>query len=132
MFLRTRLLLSSSTKFMSPDWSAIRRQFPALESWTFLNTATFGQLPRRATEAVREHFAHRDELACMDFLDWFADHDRLRERIGRLIHADPESIAFIPHASAGLSLLLGGIPWKAGDQIVTLEHEFPNNLYYPA
>ena len=26
------------------DWKKIRAEFPALESWTFLNTATFGQL----------------------------------------------------------------------------------------
>ena len=47
-----------------PDWDAVRREFPALANWTYLNTATFGQLPRRATEAVARHFAHRDELAC--------------------------------------------------------------------
>jgi selenocysteine lyase/cysteine desulfurase len=117
---------------MAPDWAAIRAQFPALESWTFLNTATFGQLPVRATQAVSGHFAHRDAAACMDFLDWFADHDRLRGSIGQLIHADADSIAFVPNASSGLSLLLGGIDWKPGDQILTLEQEFPNNLYYPA
>lgn len=117
---------------MAPDWPAIRAQFPALESWTFLNTATFGQLPVRATQAVNRHFARRDEVACMDFLDWFADHDRLRGSIGQLIHADADSIAFVPNASSGLSLLLGGIDWKPGDQILTLEQEFPNNLYYPA
>jgi hypothetical protein len=31
------------------DWDAVRGKFPALAHWTHLNTATFGQLPRRAT-----------------------------------------------------------------------------------
>lgn len=117
---------------MAADWAKIRDEFPSLQYWTYLNTATFGQLPRRATEAVNRHFAHRDIFACSDFVDWYGDHDRLRELIGRLIHALPESIAFIPNASYGLSLLLGGMDWKPGDRIVTLEHEFPNNIYYPA
>ena len=65
------------------DWRAIRDEFPALGNWTFLNTATFGQLPRRATEAVARHFMHRDELACADFLNWFDDMQRVREKAAR-------------------------------------------------
>jgi selenocysteine lyase/cysteine desulfurase len=117
---------------MAVDWQAVRGQFPALEGRTFLNTATFGQLPRNATAAVKRHFEHRDELACADFLDWFDDADRIRGQAARLIQCEPEDIAFIPNASTALSLLLGGIEWKPGDRIVTLEHEFPNNLYFPA
>jgi selenocysteine lyase/cysteine desulfurase len=115
----------------APDWDAVRGEFPALEHWTFLNTATFGQLPRRATEAVAAHFAHRDELACGDFLAWYDDADRLRAKIGKLIGAEPESIAFVPNASTALGLLLAGLDWRAGDRVLTLEHEFPNNLYAP-
>jgi len=114
-----------------PDWDAVRREFPALAHWTYLNTATFGQLPRRATEAVATHFAHRDELACGDFLAWYDDADRIRAKIGRLINCAPEDIAFVPNASTALGLLLAGMDWHSGDHVLTLEHEFPNNLYAP-
>jgi selenocysteine lyase/cysteine desulfurase len=114
-----------------PDWDAIRREFPALANWTYLNTATFGQLPGRATEAVARHFAHRDELACADFLVWYDDADRIRAKIGRLIHCAADDIAFVPNASTALGLLLAGLDWRAGDHVITLEHEFPNNLYAP-
>jgi cysteine desulfurase/selenocysteine lyase len=115
----------------TPDWRAIRAEFPALAHWTYLNTATFGQLPRRATEAVAHHFAHRDELACADFLAWYDDADRIRAKIGRLINCEPADIAFVPNASTALGLLLAGLDWHSGDQVLTLEHEFPNNLYAP-
>lgn len=81
----------------SVDWAAVRCEFPALENWTYLNTATYGLLPRRATAAVAQHFAHRDELACWDFLDWFDDATRLRTKIGQLIGCGPEDIAFVPN-----------------------------------
>jgi len=113
------------------NWDSVRAEFPALAHWTHLNTATFGQMPRRATEAVAQHFAHRDELACSDFLNWFDDADRLRGKIGRLIGCSASDIAFVPNASTALGLLLSGIDWHSGDRIVTLEHEFPNNLYAP-
>jgi cysteine desulfurase/selenocysteine lyase len=117
---------------MTVDWDLVRREFPALANWTYLNTATFGQLPRRATEAVARHFAHRDEVACWDFLTWYDDADRLRSKIGQLICCGAEDIAFVPNASTALGILLTGLDWRQGDRIVTLEHEFPNNLYAPA
>ena len=117
---------------MPVDWAAIRDEFPSLKKWTFLNTAAFGQMPRRAVEASARHFAHRDELACSDFLEWFDDADGLRETLARLIHSSAEDIAFVPNASTALSLLIGGLDWKPGDRVVTLAGEFPNNLYYPS
>jgi cysteine desulfurase / selenocysteine lyase len=112
-------------------WDEVRGEFPALAHWTYLNTATQGLLPRRATDAVARHFAHRDELACGDFLAWYDDADRIRGKIARLINCTPEDIAFVPNASTALGLLLAGMDWRSGDHVLTLEHEFPNNLYAP-
>jgi cysteine desulfurase/selenocysteine lyase len=114
------------------DWKAVRSEFPALERWTYLNTATFGQLPRRSSDAVARHFAHRDETACSDFLSWFDDADRLRTCLATLIGADAADIAFVPNAGAALSLLITGLDWETGDRVVTLKDEFPNNSYAPA
>lgn len=111
------------------DWNAVRREFPALEHWTYLNTATFGQMPRRGVAAAMQHFAHRDELACRDFIAWFDDMDRVRASIARLVHCEADDIAFITNAAAALALLLSGIDWTPGDRVVTLRDEFPNNLY---
>jgi selenocysteine lyase/cysteine desulfurase len=116
---------------MSVDWDAVRAEFPALQNWTYLNTATFGQLPRRATEAVAAHFAHRDEVACWDFLSWYDDMDRVRAKVARLIQCQADDIAFIPNAATALGILLAGLDWRKGDRILTLEHEYPNNLYAP-
>jgi len=114
-----------------PDWQRIRCEFPSLARWTFLNTATFGQMPRSGAAAAAQHFARRDEFACADFMDWFDDADRIRGLCARLVHCEPSDIAFIPNASTALSLLLGGIDWKPGDRVVTLHDEFPNHYYHP-
>jgi len=116
---------------MTTDWKAVRAEFPALEQWTYLNTATIGQVPRCATEAVRRHFERRAALACTDLFDWFNDADGIRAAAARLIHAEATDIAFVPNASVALSLLLGGLEWQPGDRVVTLEHEFPNHYYFP-
>ena len=125
------------------DWDAIRTEFPALSRWTYLNTATFGQLPRCATEAVARHWARRDETACGDFLNWFDDADRLRGWLARLIHATIDDIAFVPTAAHALSLVVNGlgladagVSHVRGElgpalNVVTLQGDFPNQLYLP-
>ena len=114
------------------DWQAVRAEFPALANWTHLNTATFGQLARRTTAAVAAHFARRDEQACWDFLSWFDDMDRIRGVVGQFVNCRAEDIAFLTNACTALSLLIAGLKWEQGDRVVTLAHEFPNNLYAPA
>jgi len=117
---------------MSVDWAGVRAQFPTLAGWTYLNTATFGQVPARGVEAVRAHFDRRDRLACADFMQWFDEADEVRGLVARLVNGSAEDIAFVPNASAAFSLLVGGIDWKPDDRIVTLSHEFPNHYYHPA
>jgi cysteine desulfurase / selenocysteine lyase len=117
---------------MTPDWARVRGEFPSLAEWTFLNTATFGQLPRRSVEAVARHFAERDATACANFLTWFDDHDRLRAKLARLFNATVEDVAFVPNAATALALLGAGLDWREGDEIITLENEFPNQIYAPA
>lgn len=117
---------------MSVNWTEVRAQFPALANWTYLNTATYGQLPKRATERVAEHFAHRDEVACWDFVTWFDDMDRVRDLAARLVHCERDDIAFVQNASTALAIPIAGLDWKPGDRVVTLAGEFPNNIYAPS
>jgi cysteine desulfurase/selenocysteine lyase len=117
---------------MKPDWKALRAEFPALANWTYLNTATYGQMPRSAADAMSRHLARRNELACDDYLAWFDDMDAIRESCARLVHCEAADIAFVMNASAGLAALLLGLPWQSGDEVLTLDDEFPNQLYVSA
>jgi len=111
------------------DWAAIRAEFPSLQGRIFLNTATFGQLPACTKKAAIAHFERRDQTAALDFLEWFDDLDQTRSRVARLIHATKEDIAFVPNAGYALGLAISSIDWEEGDELLTLHHEFPNQLY---
>jgi cysteine desulfurase / selenocysteine lyase len=116
---------------LTTDWESVRAEFPVLERGRFLNTATFGPIPRRAVEAMNGHFAARNETAALDFLDWFDDLVRVRASAAKLVGAKHEDVAFVPNAGIGLSWLLQGLDWRSGDVVLGLESEFPNNLYAP-
>lgn len=113
-----------------PDWAKLRAEFPALQGCcTYLDTASFGQLPQCVSEAVMRHLVHRDQTASVHFLSWFDDMDAIRESCARLINAAASDIALIPSASTGLSFLMRGLEWGAADEVVCLEDEFPNQIY---
>ena len=112
-------------------WESVRSLFPVLNTWAHLNSAAFGPTPSTAIEAMNDHFVARDEHASLDVQGWFERLDRIRGKIGRLIGADAADIAFCPNAASGLSWLLQGIEWRPGDEVLGLDHEFPNNLYAP-
>src|SRR5579884_4114050 len=115
---------------MAYDWRQARNQFPVLERWTYLNTATFGPVPRCAVEAANDYLRRRNDLACLDFLDWFDDADQTRAAAAALLQAAPVDIAFVTNTATALSWLVQGIDWKPGDREVAHEGEIPNNTYF--
>jgi selenocysteine lyase/cysteine desulfurase len=117
---------------MPVDWNAIRGEFPALNHWTYLNTATLGLIANGTRAAVDAHFRRRDEFANTDFAAWWDDTDRLRATIALCLGCSAADIAFIPNASAALALALTAVKWRDGDEILTLRDEFPNQTYATA
>ena len=51
--------------------------------------------------------------------------DRIREKIARIIGAQPDEIAVTTGASAGLACVAAGIDWKPGDEVLIGRGEFP-------
>jgi len=50
-----------------------------------------------------------------------------RERIGRFIGVDGTRIAVVPNTSAAASILASGFDWRAGDEVLLCDNEFPAN-----
>ena len=94
---------------MATDWGEIRGEFPSLAQWTYLNTATFGQMPRRAAEAVARHFARRDERACTDFMR-LVRRCRRHSRAHRRVHPLPAAGHRVHPECVGGTVAVAGRP----------------------
>ncbi len=114
---------------MAINWQSVRAEFPALANCAWLNTATFGQVPLRAQTAVRRHFERANLFGGRDFLQWYDALDELRGEVASLFHAGAADVAFIPNTAFALSLLMNGIDWREGDEVVVFDQEFPNQIY---
>lgn len=108
--------------------STLSDEFPQIEGLRYLNHAAVAPWPRRASEAVAR-FAHENmTIGARDYPQWLKTENSLRARLTRLINAPSTAdVALVKNTSEALSFVAFGLDWKAGDQIVISDEEFPSN-----
>lgn len=107
----------------------IRGQFPATETYAYLNSAAVSPIPSTAIEAVNEQLGDVARHGSRGYIDWVATKDRCRSLLAGMFGVRAEQIAFVRNTSDGLSSIANGLRWKTGDNIVSFEREFPANYY---
>ena len=91
----------------------------------FLNHGSYGACPTDVLEVQRE-WRDRLEAEPIRFLTRELD-DRLGEArvaVGAFLHADPDGIAFLPNATAGVNTVLRSLRFEPGDELLTDDHEY--------
>ena len=63
------------------------------------------------------------------WLDWARQVRECRRTAAELIGAKDSEIALVPSTTTGINFVAEGFPWQAGDNVVTLDDEFPSNIY---
>ena len=107
-----------------------RSLFPFLKNGTlYFDHASIGPLPTPTRSAVETYLLQRSEREINVFLDFLKIHQATKDRVGTLLNAPKERIAFCDNTSNGLNLLAAGFPWKTGDRILLTDMEFPANVY---
>ena len=107
----------------------IRALFPAAERYTYLNSAAVSPLPWMAVEAVRQQLADVAENGSVNFFDWVETKNRARKLIASMLGVESDQVAFVRNTSDAFASIANGLPWSAGDNIVSFAEEFPANFY---
>jgi len=108
--------------------STLNDEFPQIEGLRYLNHAAVAPWPRRATEAVTAFAQQNMTIGARDYPTWLNVETSLRGRLARLLNAPTTAdIALVKNTSEALSFVAFGLDWKAGDQIIISDEEFPSN-----
>lgn len=108
--------------------STLSDEFPQIDGLRYLNHAAVAPWPRRAADAVTAFAQQNITLGARDYPQWLAVETSLRGRLARLLNAPSSAdIALVKNTSEALSFVAFGLDWKAGDQIVISDEEFPSN-----
>lgn len=92
---------------------------------TFLNHGSFGATPIAVLEKQAE-WRQRMEREPVRFLarDIDANIDEARRELARFVGAQPEDLAFVPNATAGVNAVLRSQRFEPGDELLVTTHEY--------
>jgi selenocysteine lyase/cysteine desulfurase len=113
---------------MTSDLPPLSTGFGPFDGRIWMNCAHQGPLPAPASAAALEAIElKRTPARLSDSL--FADvPERLRSALARLINSRAEQIALTNSTSYGFNLLAQGLPWRAGDEILCIDGDFPATI----
>jgi len=111
------------------NWDRWRTEFPITAQCTHLNHAGCAPVSRRVVAAVSTFI--NEALVVDDAVQgrWSARSEAARASFARLVGAQADEIAFVKNTSEGLSLVAAGLDWRAGDNVIAVDGEYPSNVY---
>ncbi len=111
------------------DLAAIRRALPALADITYMNSGTEGIMAEPVVEKYFEvlgNFERNGYWVRRQMDDQFAV---ARERMAKLVAADPDEVTVTRNGTDGCALVLGAFTFLPGDEILIGDQEHPAILY---
>ena len=92
---------------------------------SYLNHGSFGACPEPVLEAQR---AWRDRMERQP-VRFFArelesELDSARREVAIFLNADPDGLAFVTNATAGVSTILASLSFQPGDELLACDHEY--------
>ncbi len=114
----------------SPGLTCQRDLFSLPSGCHYLNCAYMSPLSKRVEAAGVRGIRRKAVPARIRSSDFFSEVDQARGLFARLIGAPAaERIAIIPSASYGLANVARNTPVTAGQNVVTIDEQFPSNVH---
>jgi cysteine desulfurase/selenocysteine lyase len=103
-------------------------EFPLTEGLVYLNHAAVSPWPLRTSNAIKQFADENTAQGSLNYPRWLQIEAELRQQCRQLINAPSvEDIALLKNTSEALSVVAYGLNWRAGDNIVITDQEFPSN-----
>ena len=110
-------------------WAAIQNAFSVTRGIINLNNGGVSPSPRVVTEALVRYIWEQED--CTAYTMWEIlepQSETIRTGLSELFGCDREEIAITRNASESLEILLDGMDFKPGDEILTTTQDYPRML----
>jgi selenocysteine lyase/cysteine desulfurase len=104
--------------------SELRSRFPILREKTYLYNCSQGALCD-AVEAGMEKYAASWRTSAAPWDEWMEAYEALRGAFARFINAQPDEVAIVTSASAGINPIANALEFEGRNKVVMSEYEFP-------
>lgn len=106
----------------------IRQELPALQHQLYFNTGTCGPLPVAVTSRMqtaldeqlqygRADLRHFEQMALLK--------KEIKELLAAMINSAPDEISLTSSTTEGLNVVINGMDWQYGDEVITTNAEHP-------
>lgn len=106
-----------------------RAEFPVTERLIYFNHAAVSPISNRVREAMAHLLDDVSKHGALNWKAWQEVVNRARSKAAELIGAAPSEIAFVKNTSEGIACCASGLELQAGDKVVSVQGEFPANIY---
>ena len=107
-----------------PEVTAIRSRFRIFKRKIYLNSCSQGALCDAVEASQQEHIqSWRDSGSPWDL--WVEKYETARTAFAQFIGAEPDEVAIIPCASAGINSIASALDFRSRRKVVMGEFEFP-------
>jgi L-cysteine/cystine lyase len=110
----------------------IRAQLPATQRAAYLNTGSCGPLPEPVAQVMAQAAQRELEIGRADlssYLEFAEKTQQARAVLGQLFNVEPDTIALTSNTTEGMNIMIWGIDWRPGDEVVTTSIEHEGGLY---
>ncbi|GGL40789.1 aminotransferase class V-fold PLP-dependent enzyme [Planomonospora parontospora] len=122
----TREARAQTPRLNPRSWESVRAQFPLTRRYAHFSAFMLASHPAPVTAAIK-HFRDGLDTHPQQYGLGMADFqysDAVRKALAGYIGAKPEEIALTDSTTMGIGLVYRGLRLRAGDEVVTTEHEF--------
>ena len=111
-------------EYRQTEWSQSIARGP------YLNHAGVAPTPARVVQAVQEAIAWSGRDPEGFFLEGVMEaRESARQKMGRLLGAPPEEVAILKNTGQGLALVADALRLEPGDNVVSVDCEYPSVVY---
>jgi selenocysteine lyase/cysteine desulfurase len=86
-------------------------------------------MPQPGLDALARYWEGQSTRGVLNELDYFPVIDYAREKMARLLGVDDCEVGWVQNTATAISLVANGLEWQRGDNVVTVQGEFPANVY---
>ncbi len=109
------------------DVANIRKSIPVCQRMVYLNTGWSGPSPVQVVDAIKARLDYEMEQGPTgaEVIRRAQEiREDARQRVAALLNASPDEICLTKNTTDGLNIVINGLPWQEGDEIITcsLEH----------
>ena len=110
------------------DVDAVRKEFPAVERITYLDSGFQTPLARPVKAAIDLFLSESFETAGPKSV-WLDRVEQTRKKLARFLGASADEIAFTKNTSESMNIAANALPLRAGDKVLMIHGDHPNNAY---